>query len=124
MFLQRTTGTSQSEVNEFMSTFANALGADQKRNRFACIDIGFNAIEDDSFRLALNAIPTRLSLSRKEVDTLVAAGRFIVRKRARELDAIRNLVVDPDRAETESVPLCRFGAHPSSAQPEPAKGTR
>lgn len=46
---------------------------------FSFVEVGFNQVENDTEREYLNNIGTSFSLSDKEVDHLIAAGRKVLR---------------------------------------------
>jgi NTE family protein len=110
LFLQRASGSSQEEIRSTMEELEKALQRAKRPTNLLCMDVSFGGIDDESLRSTLNGIPTRLSLPKKEIDTLIAAGRFLVRRKAHELQAIRELIGDPDRPVEKPADNCHFAS--------------
>jgi NTE family protein len=96
LLLKRASGSSLTEVTSLLKEFDDYFRKERLKRPILCMSISFNDIEEDSLRLKLHSIPTRLSLPPDEVNTLITTGKFIVRKKANELNAIRKLIRDPD----------------------------
>ncbi len=95
LLLQRATTSSQEEVAKEIKEMESYIEATNRQIQFVCMNISFTDIDDDSLRLSLNEIPTRLSLAREQVDTLISAGRFLLRKKSEALNAIQKLIKNP-----------------------------
>ncbi len=66
-------------VREVFSQQAQKASTPDRKVTFSFVEVGFNQVEDDAEREYLNNIGTSFSLSDKEVDHLIAAGRKVLR---------------------------------------------
>jgi NTE family protein len=66
-------------VRETFSREAEAASTPDRKVTFHFVKVGFNQVKDDAEREYLNNIGTNFSLSDKEVDRLIAAGRKVLR---------------------------------------------